>query len=169
MSDLTKMTVVVKNYKDSEGEGLDRLYKRVRMEDQERNTFYFKNVVVPKYLQGKGAFAHDVPRTWYFKKLDKNSIIIIAFETKTGKVEYDLDDLRDIARSTVFKGFVYGIGSIPAAMIVSTATFGLGLLIIPFGLWYFYRFVIKVPAMLSRKTLQGDLASHGVGLSGSVA
>lgn len=169
MSDLTQMTVVVKNFKDSEGEGLDRLYKRVRLEDPAGNTFYFKNVVVPKYLQGKGAFAHDVPRTWYFKKIDKNSIIIIAFETKTGKVEYDLDDLQDIARSTIFKGVIYGLGSIPAGMIVATATFGLGLFIIPFGLWYGYRFVFKVPGMLSRKTLQNDLAGHGIGLGGSVA
>ncbi len=162
MSDLTKMKVVVKNYKDFEGEGLDRLYKRVRLEDPAGNTFYFKHVVVPKYLQSKGAFAHDVPRTWYFKRLAKNSIIIIAFETSTGKVEYDLDDLRDIARSTVFKGVVYGLGSIPAGLIVATATFGLGLLIIPFGLWFGYRFVFKVPGMLSRNTLRNDLAGHGV-------
>ncbi len=53
MSDLTKMTVVVKNYKDYEGEGLDRLYKRVRLEDQEGNTFYFKNVVVPPHWSSR--------------------------------------------------------------------------------------------------------------------
>lgn len=162
MADLEKITVTVKNY-DVQAQGdLDALYSRVRLEDEKGETFYFKQVVVPKYLKIHGAMATEIPRTWYFKRTSKKSIVVLAFENKNGKVEYDLDDIRLIARSTVLKGVVFSLGSIPAAIIAATATFGLGLVIMPMGLWYGYRNIFKLPAMLSRKTLLSDFAKHGI-------
>lgn len=162
MSELKRVTVTVKNYKSSEAGDLDQLYKRVRLVDEEGKTFYYSNVVVPKYLDRKGALKTDVPRTWFVKHLAKKSIVIIACEMQDGRVEYDLDDLRTIARSTVLKGIVLSLASIPMAIIVATATFGVGLLIIPMGVWYGYRNIFKVPSMLSRKILLEDLSRHGV-------
>ena len=162
MADLEKITVTIKNY-DVQAQGdLDALYSRVRLEDEKGETFYFKQVVVPKYLKIHGAMATEIPRIWYFKRTSKKSIVVLAFENKNGKVEYDLDDIRLIARSTVLKGVVFSLGSIPAAIIAATATFGLGLVIIPMGLWYGYRNIFKLPAMLSRKTLLNDFAQHGI-------
>ncbi|OYT77468.1 hypothetical protein [Pseudomonas sp. PGPPP2] len=162
MADLEKITVTIKNY-DVQAQGdLDALYSRVRLEDEKGETFYFKQVVVPKYLKIHGAMATEIPRTWYFKRVSKKTIVVLAFENKSGKVEYDLDDIRLIARSTILRGVVFSLGSIPAAIIAATATFGLGLVIMPMGLWYGYRNIFKLPAMLSRKTLLSDFAKHGI-------
>lgn len=162
MADLEKITVTIKNYDAQERGDLDALYSRVRLEDEQGNTFYFKNVVVPKYLKTHGAMATEVPRTWYFKRTSKKSIVVLAFENRDGKVEFDLDDIRLIARATVLKGIVFSIGSIPAAIIAATATFGLGLIILPMGIWYGYRNIFKLPGMLSRKRLLSDFAQHGI-------
>lgn len=162
MADLEKITVTIKNYDVQERGDLDAIYSRVRLEDEQGNTFYFKNVVVPKYLKTHGAMATEVPRTWYFKRTSKKSIVVLAFENGDGKVEFDLDDIRLIARATVLKGIVFSIGSIPAAIIAATATFGLGLIILPMGIWYGYRNIFKLPSMLSRKRLLSDFAQHGI-------
>jgi hypothetical protein len=162
MADLEKITVTIKNYDVQERGDLDALYSRVRLEDEQGNTFYFKKVVVPKYLKTHGAMATEVPRTWYFKRTSKKSIVVLAFENRDGKVEFDLDDIRLIARATVLKGVVFSIGSIPAAIIAATATFGLGLIILPMGIWYGYRNIFKLPGMLSRKRLLSDFAQHGI-------
>ncbi|MCH5531327.1 hypothetical protein L6205_19485 [Pseudomonas syringae pv. syringae] len=162
MSDLKKMTVVVKNFNFRASGDIDALYSRVRLEDEEGKTFYFKEVVVPKYLSDKGALRTDTPITWYFKHLGKKSIIVVAFENKHGKVEYDLGDMRLIVRSTVIKGVLYSLGSIPGGFIAATATFGIGLVLIPWGVWYGYQNIFKVPAMLSRKRLLEDFSKHGI-------
>lgn len=162
MADLEKITVTIKNYDVQERGDLDAIYSRVRLEDEQGNTFYFKNVVVPKYLKTHGAMATEVPRTWYFKRTSKKSIVVLAFENRDGKVEFDLDDIRLIARATVLKGIVFSIGSIPAAIIAATATFGLGLIILPMGIWYGYRNIFKLPGMLSRKRLLSDFAQYGI-------
>ena len=99
---------------------------------------------------------------WYFKRTSKKSIVVLAFENRDGKVEFDLDDIRLIARATALKGVVFSIGSIPAAIIAATATFGLGLIILPMGIWYGYRNIFKLPGMLSRKRLLSDFAQHGI-------
>ena len=162
MADLEKITVTIKNYDVQERGDLDALYSRGRLEDEQGNTFYFKKVVVPNYLKTHGAMATEVPRTWYFKRTSKKSIVVLAFENRDGKVEFDLDDIRLIARATVLKGIVFSIGSIPAAIIAATATFGLGLIILPMGIWYGYRNIFKLPGMLSRKRLVSDFAQHGI-------
>lgn len=162
MSELKKVIVTVKNYKSREGGDLDQLYKRVRLVDENDKTFYYSDVVVSKYLDRKGALKTEVPRTWYVKHLSKTAVVIIACEEQGGRLDYDLDDLQAMARSTVLKGVVLSLASIPAAIIVATATFGLGLLIIPYGVWYGYRNVFKVPSMLSRRTLVKDLSHYGL-------
>ena len=162
MSDLKKIKVIVKNYNVQAEGDLDALYSRVRLEDEKGQTFYFKQVVVPKYLNLHGAFVSEVSRVWYYKHLSKQSIIILAFEKNSGKIEYDLEDIRIIARSTVLKGIVFSIASVPAAIIAATATFGVGLLLIPVGMWYGYRNIFKLPSMLSRKRLLSDFAHHGI-------
>lgn len=162
MADLEKITVTIKNYDVQALGDLDALYSRVRLEDAQGNTFYFKEVVVPKYLKNHGAMVTDIPRTWYFKRVSRKGVVLIAFENKSGKIEYDLDDLRLIARSTVAKGVLFSLGSIPAAVIAATATYGVGLIILPMGLWYGYRNIFKLPAMLSRKRLLADFAQHGI-------
>ena len=55
MADLEKITVTIKNYDVQERGDLDALYSRVRLEDEQGNTFYFKKVIVPKYLKTHGA------------------------------------------------------------------------------------------------------------------
>ncbi|WP_236166806.1 hypothetical protein [Pseudomonas fulva] len=164
MSDLKKLTLTVKNY-DAQGSGdLDALYRRVRYEDELGNTLYFKEVVMLKYLAKHGALANDVPRNWYYKHASKKSIIVVAFEKPGGKVECDLDDLRIIARSTLVKGVVVSLAAVPAGLIAATATFGVGLVIIPIFLWYGYRNIFKLPKMLGRKTLVDEFSQFGVTL-----
>lgn len=162
MSDLKKMKVVIKNY-EAQGLGdLDALYGRVRLEDEQGNTFYFEKVVMLKYLQRHGAMSTDVPRVWYFKHLSKKSIVVLAFEKNGGQVEYDLDDLRVITRTAVLRGVLMTLAAVPMGVIAATATFGLGFVLIPMGLWYGYKNVFKLPKMLGRKTLLSDFAKAGV-------
>lgn len=114
------------------------------------------------YLKRHGALVLDSPRTWYYKHLGKKSIVLIAVEKSNGKVEYDLDNLRQVSKSSILKGILMAVAAVPSGIIIATATYGLGLLFIPFALYYAYRGVFKIPAMLRRKTLVDDLAAYGV-------
>lgn len=162
MSDLKKMTLTVKNYHLQASGDLDALYTQVRCEDSEGNTFQFKEVVMLSYLQRHGAITTDSPRVWYYKHLGKKSIVLVACEKSNGKIEYDLDHMKLVAKSSVLKGIVFTLAAVPAGLIIATATYGLGLLVIPVGLFYGYRSMFKIPGMLRRKTLVNDLASHGI-------
>ncbi|WP_122468957.1 hypothetical protein [Pseudomonas viridiflava] len=162
MSDLKKITVTVKNYELQGSEKSGFLYRKVRLLDESGKIFYYKNLVIPKYLDRKGALTSDVLRTWYIKHISKSAVVIVAFETKSGVIEYDLDEVRDLARSGLFMGIVYGIGCIPAGIIAATATFGIGLVIIPFGLYAAYRNIFKIPASLSRRRLLQDFSLQGI-------
>ncbi len=162
MSELKKMSLTVKNYNLKASGELDALYTEVRCEDGEGGTFHFKEVVMLSYLQRHGAIATDTPRIWYYKHLGKKSIVLVACEKNNGKVEYDLDHMKLVAKSSVLKGIVFTVAAVPAGLIIATATYGLGLLFIPVGLYYGYRSMFKIPGMLRRKILVNDLASHGV-------
>lgn len=162
MSELKRITVIVKNY-DVRAQGdLDTLYERVRLEDEQGNTLYFKEVVMLQYLKRQGAMATNAPVIWYYKHLSKKTIVVIACEVPGKKAEYDIDDMGRVAKSSIVKGVVIALASIPGGLVAATATFGLGLLIIPLGLWYGYRSVFKLPAMLRRKTLVEELAGFGI-------
>jgi hypothetical protein len=162
MSELKRIKVIVKNY-DVRAQGdLDILYERVRFEDEQGNTLHFKEVVMLQYLKRQGAMATNVPVVWYYKNLSKKSIVVIACELPGRKADYDIDDMARVAKSSVVKGIVIALASIPGGMVAATATFGLGLVIIPLGLWYGYRSVFKLPAMLRRRTLVEELAGFGV-------
>ncbi|RMR34857.1 hypothetical protein ALP36_03274 [Pseudomonas syringae pv. coriandricola] len=162
MSDLKKITVTIKNYDAHASQAAATLYKKIRLLDEAGKIFYYKDLIVPKYLERKGAMTRDVPRTWFIKHIGKSAVVVVAFETKSGTVEYDLDEVRDLARSGFVAGVAYGILAIPAGFIAGIATFGIGLAIIPIGLYFAYRNIFKIPASLSRKQLLDDLSSHGV-------
>lgn len=162
MSELKKMTLTVKNYNLQASGDLDVLYNQVRCEDSEGSTFHFKEVVMLRYLQRHGAMVMDSPRVWYYKHLGKKSIVLVACEKSNGKVEYDLDHMKLVAKSSVLKGIVFALAAVPAGLIIATATYGLGLIFIPVGLFYGYRGMFTIPRMLRRKTLVSDLAGHGI-------
>jgi hypothetical protein len=162
MSDLKKITVTIKNYDARASQAAATIYKKVRLLDEAGKVFYYKDLIVPKYLERKGAMAQDVPRTWFIKHIGKSAVVVVAFETKSGTVEYDLDEVRDLARLGFVAGVVYGVLAIPAGFIAGIGTYGLGLAIIPMGLYFSYRNIFKIPASLSRKRLLEDLSSHGV-------
>lgn len=162
MSELRKVTVTVKNYEHHSSEDSGRLYKKVRMLDESRKIFYYKNLIVPKYLERRGAFASDVPRTWFVKNIHRSAVILVAFEAKDGTIEFDLDEVRQLSRSGFWAGVMIGVLSIPAGIVISLATFGAGLLLIPFGLYQAYKQVFRIPAILSRKQLLQDFSQLGI-------
>ena len=162
MPDLKRIELTVKNYNVKNSADIDTLYDQVRCEDSEGKTFYFKEVCILDYLKRHGAIVTDKPRTWYYKHLNKKTIVLVAFQKADGKVEYDLDHMKLVARSSVLKGIVYTLAAIPAGLINATATYGLGLLFIPVGVFYGYRSMFTIPKMLRRKTLVSELAGHGI-------
>ena len=91
--------------------------------------------------------------------------MLVAFESKNGTVEYDLDEVRELSRSGLWAGVLIGVASIPAGIVISFATFGAGLLLIPFGLYQAYKQVFKIPAILSRKRLLEDFSQLGISVS----
>lgn len=162
MSELQKVTVTVKNYESTSSDEHARLYKKVRMLDGAGKIIYYKNLIIPKYLERHGAFARDIPRTWYLKKLHRSAVVLVAFETPGGAVEYDLDEIRNVSRGGFWSGVIIGIAAIPAGVIVAIATYGLGLALIPFMLYQAYSQVFRIPARLSRKQLLQDFSHHGI-------
>lgn len=162
MSELIKKTLTVKNYDLQGSSDLDAHYSMVRCEDEEGDAVHFKQVAMLNYLKRHSAMNTDAPCTWYYNHLNKKSIILIAVGKANGKVEYDIDQMRRVAKSTILKGFVYGVLAVPAGVIIATATYGFGLLFIPYGLYLSYRNIFKFPKMLCRQTLVNDLAAHGV-------
>lgn len=162
MSELKKVTVTVKNFEFHSSQGCARLYKKVRLLDESGKILYYKNLIIPKYLERRGAFASDVPRIWFVKNIHKSAVVLVAFETANGTIEYDLDEIRQLSRSGFWAGVMIGVASIPAGIVISFATFGAGLLLIPFGLYQAYKQVFRIPAILSRKRLLQDFSSLGI-------
>lgn len=162
MSDLKKVTVTVKNFESSSSDDYARLYKKVRLLDSSGKNVYFKNLIVPKYLERRGAFAQDVLRTWYIKSVHKSAVVLVAFETQNGTVEYDLDEVRNLSRRGLWWGVLIGIAAIPAGCIVAIATYGVGLALIPFAFYQAYMQIFKIPARLSREQLLQDFSQYGI-------
>jgi len=162
MPDLKKIELTVKNYNVKNSADIDTLYSQVRCEESLGKTFYFKEVCMLDYLKRHGAIVTDKPRTWYYKHLNKKTIVLVAFKKADGKVEYDLDHLRQIAKSSILKGIIFAVAAIPAGLIIATPTFGIGLLFTPVCLFYAYRSLFKIPRMLRRDTLVNELAAHGL-------
>ncbi|MEK0364405.1 hypothetical protein [Pseudomonas sp. CBC3] len=162
MSELKRQVVVIKNSVYENSVSSFSIYKRVRVEDEQGKTFYFKNLVVPDYLRSKGAIVNDRPRVWFVKNTAKNVSVIIAYETPDGQIEYDLDEIKALSKSSVMMGLKFAVAAVPASIIIATATFGFGLLLVPWIGYYAYRHLFKVPAMLSQKRLIEDFAKFGV-------
>ncbi|SDX38611.1 hypothetical protein SAMN05444064_119117 [Pseudomonas syringae] len=104
MSELKKVTVTVKNFESSSADDYARLYKKVRLLDESGKNIYFKNLIIPKYLERRGAFVPDTPRTWFVKNVHKSAVVLVAFETQSGKIEYDLDEVRGLSRRGFWSG-----------------------------------------------------------------
>ncbi|WP_065869964.1 hypothetical protein [Pseudomonas sp. 25 E 4] len=162
MSELKKVTITVKNFESSSADDYARLYKKVRLLDLSGKNIYFKNLIIPKYLERRGAFAQDVSRTWYVKKIHRSAVVLVAFETQNGTVEYDLDEVRNLSRRGFWSGVLLGTAAIPAGCIVAIATYGLGLALIPLFLYQAYTQVFRIPSRLSRKQLLQDFSQHGI-------
>lgn len=162
MSELMKVKVTVKNYDFHSSQDCAKLYKNVRLLDESGKIFYYKNLIIPKYLERRGAFASDVPRTWFVKNIHKSAVVLVAFEAKDGTIEFDLDEVRQLSRSGFWAGIMIGVASIPAGIVISFATFGAGLLLIPFGLYQAYKQVFKIPSILSRERLRQDFSQLGI-------
>lgn len=96
------------------------------------------------------------------KSIHKSAVVLVAFETANGTIEYDLDEIRQLSRSGFWAGVMIGVASIPAGIVISFATFGAGLLLIPFGLYQAYKQVFRIPAILSRKRLLQDFSGLGI-------
>lgn len=162
MSQLRKIVVVVRNYKDSDSKNSATAYKRVRAEDEAGATIYFKALVIPDYINKKGAFQKDVPRTWYVKETTRGVTLVIGFENSQGEFFYDRDEIKEIASAARVQGVIFTVAAIPASIIMATATFGLGVLFMPFCFYYGYRFTLTIPSSLSQATLQRDFQAFGV-------
>ena len=91
-----------------------------------------------------------------------SAVLVVAFETPNGTVEYDFDEIRNVSRGGFWGGVLIGIAAIPAGVIVAIATYGIGLALIPFMLYQAYSQVFRIPARLSRKQLLHDFSYHGI-------
>lgn len=162
MSQMRKMVLTVRNYKDSARGNSATLYKRVRAEDESGATVYFKDLLIPDYINKKGAFNKDVPRTWFVKETSKNVTVVVGFENNSGEFFYDSDEIKGITRAARVQGIIFAAAAVPAGVIVGIATYGLGLLITPWLLFLAYRFFFKIPNVLGHKTLQRDFQEFGI-------
>lgn len=162
MSQMCKIVVVVRNYKDSTRGNSATLFKRVRAEDEAGATIYYKDLLIPDYINKKGAFSRDVPRTWFVKETSRNVTVVVGFENSAGEFFYDRDEINGVTRGARVQGIVFAAAALPAGVIVGIATYGAGLLITPWLLFLAYRFFFKIPAVLGHKTLQRDFQEFGI-------
>lgn len=162
MSELKKMKVVIKNSVYDVGDATATSYNRVRVEDENGQTHYFKNLIVPSYLTKKGAMNDSAPRTWFVKEVKRGMTIVVGYETPAGVFEYDFDEIKVIARSSVIMGFKFAVLTVPAGIIVGVATYGFGLFLMPWIAYSSYKHLFKVPASLSQKTLIDDFSKFGL-------
>ncbi len=162
MSQMRKIVVTVRNHKDSETGNSSTFYKRVRAEDESDNTIYFKGLLVPNYIDRKGAYNKDVPRTWFVKSTSKKITVVVGFENSRGEFFFDGDEIKEVVRGARVQGLIFAVAAVPASVIVAIATYGLGLLLMPVFFYYAYRFFFKIPAILSHKTLQRDFQEFGI-------
>ena len=162
MSELKKTKVVVKNSVYNVSDATATSFDRVRVEDDQGQMRYFKNLIVPSYVKSKGAFIDGLQRVWYVREIKKGVSVIVAYETPTGNLEYDFDEIKVIARSIVMMGLKFAVLAVPAGIIVGVATYGFGLLLMPWIAYSAYRHLFKVPATLSQKTLIDDFSRLGV-------
>lgn len=162
MPELKKMKVVIKNSVYNVSDATATSYDRVRVEDEQGQTHYFKNLIVPSYVKGKGAVIDGMPRLWYLKEIKKGVHVLVAYETPAGSLEYDFDEIRVIARSSFVMGLKFAVLAVPAGVIVGVATYGLGLLLMPWIAYSAYKHLFKVPATLSQKTLIDEFSRLGV-------
>lgn len=136
----------------------------LRLEDESGKTYYIKRLVVPDYLARKGAFSNDVPRTWYVKNIDKHTVVIVGFEDGSGKFYYDLDEIKTLSKGARVQGVIYAVAAVPAPIIVAVATYGLGLLLMPLFVCQAYKFLFKIPSILSQATLKSDFQGFGISI-----
>lgn len=136
----------------------------LRLEDESGKTYYIKRLVVPDYLARKGAFSNDVPRTWYVKNFDKHTVVIVGFEDGSGKFYYDLDEIKTLSKGARVQGVIYAVAAVPAPIIVAVATYGLGLLLMPLFVYQAYKFLFKIPSILSQATLKSDFQGFGISI-----
>lgn len=164
VSELKKMQVVIKNSVHNVSDATASSYDRVRVEDERGQTHYFKSLIVPAYVKKKGAVNEGTPRVWYVKEIKNGVSVIVAYESPAGALEYDFDEIKVIARSSVVMGLKFAVLTVPAGVIVGVATYGLGLLLMPWIAYASYRHLFKVPAMLNQKTLIEDFSKLGVAI-----
>lgn len=162
MSELRRVVVTVKNFETGDYSSEASAYNRVRAIDESGNTIYFKALIVPSYLVGKGAMNKDVPRTWYVKNTARNVTVIVGYETPSGKFEYDPDEVKIISRGSIGLGLKFGILAVPVSIVLGIASYGVGLLALPFILYYAYRHIFAIPAMLGQKRLAEDFSKFGL-------
>lgn len=162
MSQMRKLVMTVRNYKDSARGNSATLYKRVRAEDESGATIYFKDLLIPDYLNKKGAFSKDIQRTWFVKETSRNMTVVVGFKNSSGEFFYDSDEVKGIARAARVQGVMFGAAAVPAGIIVGIATYGVGLLITPWLLFLAYRFFFKIPSVLGHKTLQQEFQDFGI-------
>lgn len=162
MSELKKVVVTIKNFETGDYTPEASAYNRVRAIDESGKTVYFKALVVPSYLISKGAMNKDVPRTWYVKNTARNVTVVVGYETPAGKFEYDPDEVKIISRSSIALGIKFAIFALPVSIILGIASYGIGLLSLPFILYYAYRHIFAVPSMLGQKRLSEDFSKFGL-------
>lgn len=164
MSQMRKVVAIVRNYQERISAESAARYTRVRLEDEYGKTYYIKRLVVPAYLARKGGFSNDVPQTWYIKNIDKNTIVIVGYEDSSGKFYYDLDEVKTLSKGAKVQGLIYAIAAVPAPIIVAVATYGLGLLLMPLFVYQAYKFLFKIPSILSQATLKKDFHHFGISI-----
>ena len=164
MSQMRKVVAIVRNYQERISAESVARYTRVRLEDESGKTYYIKRLVVPGYLARKGAFSSDVPLTWYVKNVDKHTVVIVGFEGSSGKFFYDLDEVKTLSKGARVQGVIYAIAAVPAPIIVAVATYGLGLLLMPLFVYQAYKYLIKIPSLLSQATLKRDFQGFGISI-----
>lgn len=164
MSQMRKVVAIVRNYQDRTSANSASLYSRVRLEDESGKTYYIKGLVVPDYLNSKGAFKHDTPRTWYVKNTAKHTVVVVGFEDSLGRFFYDTDEVKTISKGARMQGLIFAVAAIPAPVIVAVATYGVGLLLMPFFIYQAYRFLFKIPSILSHATLKKDFQGFGISI-----
>ncbi|EPM0508528.1 TPA: hypothetical protein QDZ12_006044 [Pseudomonas putida] len=159
-----KVTVKIENYVHKTG-GNDRfnMYKRVRCTTENGETRYFKELVVPGFLNF--AMMNKKFNTLYVVDLNKGKAHCLVAYQNDMTVKYDPDELSDIAAGFKRSGLFFWLGG-TLASVLSLIAYGLGIILFPIVLYMGWVYFVRIPAALNSQKIADGLRDQGFPLGG---
>lgn len=158
MGDLLKVKVLVENFTFKDTDPSFTMYKRVRCTAEDGSTMYFKELIVPRFLQA--AVKNKKLNTLYLADISGGKAhCLIAYENDAVS-KFDPDEIQDIAKAFKRTGKFFWFGGALASFLSSFA-YGIGIILFPIAMYLGWANYVRIPRALDEKKIIEELKSAG--------